>query len=387
MIATSMNETIERTENVEQVEARESPLHAEHVRRGATMIEVDGWLVAESYGDMPAEYAAVRGGRGAGLIDLSARGRLEVSGAEAVMFLNGMMTNDIAKLETGAWMSSAFPNVQGRLIAFARVFKLEGQKFLFDTEAATHQALLKALSRFTLAGDFHVRDVTDELACISVQGANANGAVDHVLSVEAASLDKNYVGVFKYQNLTSIVARATHTGEDGFDVFINKDFAALVYERLVDAGVKPIGFAAANALRIEAGIPRFGADISDQNVVLEAAQDEAVSFTKGCYVGQEIIARIHWRGHVAKRLAGVAFETREPVAVGSTLIAASDGKEAGRVTSSIVSPELGRTVAIAMLRYAYLTPDTELTLKDATTPQSARVVELPFVRGGWHEAK
>lgn len=382
-----MSETIKQTDIVEHTEARESALHSAHIECGARMIEIDGCLVPESYGNTEAEYATVRGEHGAGALDLFARGRLEVKGAEAVMFLNGMMTNDIAKLETGMWMPSAFPNVQGRLIAFARVFRLDNQKFLFDTEAATQGALLKTLSRFTLAGDFHVRDVTNELACISVQGTDANSAVNHVFGVEAANLAKHQVGNFEYQNTTSIITRATHTGEDGFDIFINKSSAPLVYDRLIDTGVKPVGYAASNMLRIEAGIPRFGADISDQNVVLEAGQTEAVSFTKGCYVGQEIIARIHWRGHVAKRLAGVSFETNQSISVGSTLLATSDGKEAGRVTSSTFSPTLGCTVAIAMLRYAYLTPDTELTLKDAPSLQRARVVELPFVRGSWHEAK
>src|SRR5918911_3085343 len=133
---------------------------------------------------LAAEYEAVRGG-GAGLFDLSARGRVEVSGGEAVMFLNGMLTNDVAKLEEGAWMHAAFPNPQGRLLASVRVLR-RGGAFLFDTEGETYPAVLKHLERFTLAGDFHVRDLTSETVMLSVQGARSQEFVACVLNEEAA---------------------------------------------------------------------------------------------------------------------------------------------------------------------------------------------------------
>src|SRR4051794_39429156 len=118
--------------------ARRSPLEDAHVRAGASLREQDGCIVAAHYGDARAEYEAVREGFGAGLFDLSSRGRVEVSGGEAVQFLNGMLTNDVARLEDGAWMHAAFPNPQGRLIAAARVLR-RGDSFLFDTEAATYE--------------------------------------------------------------------------------------------------------------------------------------------------------------------------------------------------------------------------------------------------------
>src|SRR5215213_6921293 len=120
---------------MEQTAIRKSPLDEMHERLGATMIEVGGLLLPASYGETSAEYAAVREG-GAGLIDLSLRGRIEVSGSEAVQFLNGLVTNDVKALSENAWMRAAFPNVQGRLISEARVLRLSGDRFLFDTEAA-----------------------------------------------------------------------------------------------------------------------------------------------------------------------------------------------------------------------------------------------------------
>src|SRR5215204_1190356 len=141
-----MNEAVES-----QAESRRSSLEEAHRRAGAQLREDAGCVVPASYGDAAAEYEAVRGG-GAGLFDLSARGRVEVSGGEAVMFLNGMLTNDVAKLEEGAWMQAALPNPQGRLLASVRVLRDRG-RFLFDTEATTYPTVLKHLERFTLAGD------------------------------------------------------------------------------------------------------------------------------------------------------------------------------------------------------------------------------------------
>ncbi len=130
---------------------QQSPLHDAHVRSGAQLREQDGCLVPASYGDSEVEYRAVRESHSAGLIDLSSRGRIELEGAEVVQFLNGMITNDVKALAVGAWMLAAFPNVQGRLIAFARVLRLDENSFLLDTEAPTHERVRSALERFTLA--------------------------------------------------------------------------------------------------------------------------------------------------------------------------------------------------------------------------------------------
>src|SRR5437764_10776796 len=127
-----------------------SPLDETHMRLGAKMIEDGEWRLPASYADPASEYAVVREG-GAGLIDLSSRGRIEVAGSEAVQFLNGLITNDVKALAENRWMYAAFPNVQGRLIALVRVLRLAGDRFLFDTEAVTPERLMKTLERVTLA--------------------------------------------------------------------------------------------------------------------------------------------------------------------------------------------------------------------------------------------
>jgi folate-binding protein YgfZ len=331
-----------------------------------------------------AEYEAVRGG-GAGLFDLSARGRVEVSGGEAVTFLNGMLTNDVAKLEEGAWMHAAFPNPQGRLLASARVLR-RGGAFLFDTEAETYPAVLKHLERFTLAGDFRVRDLTAETALLSVQGASAPEFVGAALGAEAAATARGRVTRATSGGVEVTVIRATHTSEDGFDLFADAGAAEALRGALVAAGARPCGADALEVLRVEAGVPRYGVDATDANVVLEVVDEaEAVSYTKGCYAGQEIIARIHWRGHVAKRLAGVIFERDAEPPPDARLRDRAEGREAGRITSSVFSPRLHARVALALVKYDFLAPGTELKVFSGDAEVcAAHVAELPLVRGSWY---
>jgi tRNA-modifying protein YgfZ len=362
------------------------PAEVETLRAGADELASDDGGVPAHYGDAGAEYEAVRGG--AGLLDLSARGRVEVSGAEAVQFLNGMVTNDVARLEAGAWFEAAFPNPQGRLLAHARVFR-RGDAFLFDTEAATRAVMLKHLERFTLAGDFRVRDLTEETRLLSVQGLRAAGVVRRVLGAEAAGVPRARLTPAAFGGGEVTIARATHTGEDGFDLFVGVEQAGALWDALAAGGARPVGRDALEVLRVEAGLPRYGVDATEQNVVIEVVDEEAaVSYTKGCYVGQEIIARIHWRGHVAKKLTGLLLEGDAAVPPGARLRAAADGREAGRVTSVARSPRTGRKVALAVVKHDFLQAGTELKVfTDEREVCVARVAGLPLVRGGWHEGE
>ena len=289
------------------------------------MIATDSDVMSQS--DVMAEYAAVRDG-GVGMLDLSARGRISVSGSEAVMFLNGLITNDLKTLGENRWMPAVFPNVQGRLLAAVRVIK-RAHDLLLDTEAVTREKVLKIIERFTLAGDFKVADVTAETTHISLQGRGASDLVAKVFGVEDLPRD----GVWQNDGVT--IVRATHTGEDGYDVIgATETF-----------GATPVSERVQEILRIEAGIARYGRDMDETNVVTETNLDDAVSFTKGCYLGQEIIIRIRHRGHVAKKLTGIRVETDQAIEPGS-IIRSTDEKEIGRITSSTFSPRLGTTVGL-----------------------------------------
>ena len=310
------------------------------------------------------QYAAVRDG-GVGLIDLSSRGRISVSGSEAVMFLNGLITNDMKTLGENRWMPAAFPNVQGRLLAAVRVIRRR-DGFLLDTEAATREKVFKLIERFTLAGDFKVADLTDKIPQISFQGRGASALVEKIYGVKDLARD----GVWQDENVTII--RATHTGEDGFNV--------IGAVPTVAEGVAVVSPEVEEILRIEAGIARYGVDMDETNVVTETNLDDAVSYTKGCYLGQEIIVRIKHRGHVAKKLTGLHFESDQPVNIGAA-IKSTDGKEVGRVTSVTFSPKLQTTIGLGYVRYEHLAPDTPIIVNNV----AGSVQSLPLIRGSWYE--
>lgn len=304
------------------------------------------------------EYEAVRDG-GAGLIDLSAaRGRIRVSGSEATMFLNGLITNDVKNLAQNRWMPAVFPTVQGRLIGAVRVIRGNEPAFLIDTETASHEAVLKTVSRFTLAGDFKVTDVTSETALFTVQGKRAAEVVQKVFETPVSELPAN--GVVE-TNVTII--HATHTGEDGFDIIVEASRAAEIRQALESAGAQPISDETFEILRVEAGIARFGRDMDETNVVPETNLDDAVSFTKGCYVGQEIIVRIKHRGHPAKKLTALRFETDQQIEAG-TVIRSTDNQEIGRVTSAVISPSRG-SIGLGYVRYEYVADGTRVVVGDA----------------------
>lgn len=363
------------SEAAEQIASNKLPLHETHLRLGATMKEQDGWLVPTSYGDEFVEYAAVRE-KGAGLIDLSSRVRFRVSGSEAEQFLNGLITNDMKTLPEHQWMPAAFPNVQGRLIASVRVGRLR-DGFLIDTEAITGEKVFQTLERFTFAGDFHVTELTHLTVLLSIQGKQAVEIIDKVLGESAAKLPKNGLVQDEWLQHELTIWRATHTAEDGLDLIVSANDAQTLWERLVLKGARPVGYEAFETLRIEAGVPRYGVDVDETNVIPEALED-AVSYTKGCYIGQEIIARIKYRGHVAKKLIGIDFD--RPIEVDQQAkIKSVDDKEIGRVTSTTFSPHLGRTIALGYVKYDYAAPGTEVKVPSTSGDIPARVAELPFV--------
>jgi folate-binding protein YgfZ len=292
-------------------------------------------------------YERVRSG-GAGYIEMT-RGMIAVWGNEAVQFLDGMITNDVKTLADGDQMLAAFPNAQGRLLAVARILK-QGDMFWIETEAETRQQLYENLFRFTFAGDFFVEDRSEGFRFFQVYNFDLEGTA-RVLqfaalrgpSVTYAVPDDAYVGS----------ARAIGDRET---VEINDQ----LYE----------------TLRIEDGIPRYGVDTDNTTIVPELGLDGLISYNKGCYIGQEIIARIHFRGHVAKRLTGLMVrDSTEGDVLPPGVELAANGRNAGKVTSSTYSPTLKKVIALAYVRYEFLAAGTQLAAGDT----EVTVNELPLL--------
>ncbi|CAN5671149.1 glycine cleavage T C-terminal barrel domain-containing protein [soil metagenome] len=289
-------------------------------------------------------YNKVRSG-GAGFVEMP-RGLIAVWGKEAVQFLDGLITNDMKTLEDGQQMLAAFPNAQGRLLAVVRVYR-EGERFLFETEEATREKVFNNLFRFTFAGDFFVEDVSCQFRYFDLFG--------YVPPVELGE------GGVRYEGGRSV------------GCFVSSDTAEAFLETLGKLEVVSISDEMYETFRIENGIPLYGIDMDETTIVPELGLDGLISYNKGCYIGQEIIARIHFRGHVAKQLTGLVLPEPGAIAIGSELTTA-DGKNAGRVTSVTYSPKLDKAIALAFVRYDYLAEGTDLVIGDT----SATVVNLPF---------
>ena len=292
-------------------------------------------------------YNHVRSG-GSGFHKMS-RGLIAVWGKEAVQFLDGMITNDMKTLEDGAQMLAAFPNAQGRLIAVVRVLR-QGDRCLFETEAATREVLYNSLFRFTFAGDFFVEDLSEAHAYYEVFGPEPSE------------------GAFVFDSTV------------GKSCFIPADQAKSFEAGLAAAGAVAIDDETYETLRIESGIPKFGVDMDETTIVPELSLDGMISYNKGCYVGQEIIARIHFRGHVAKQLTGIVVDPAEssdgePTIAPGTELTTPDGKNAGRITSVTFSPKLDKTIALGFVRYAHIATGTVLRVND----KAIVVTEIPLV--------
>lgn len=306
-------------------------------------------------------YEQVRAG-GGGFYEQK-RGLIAVWGKEAVQFLDGMITNDMKTLGDGEQMLAAFPNAQGRLLAVIRVLR-QGDRFLIETEEATREKVFNNLFRFTYAGDFFVEDLSGQFGYFEVFGEFPAKSQSREVS-EASGLVGGHI----------------FSGRSTMSYFVPADDAEEFRSSLIAAGVIKIDDELYETLRIESGIPKYGVDMDETTIVPELGLDGLISYNKGCYIGQEIIARIHFRGHVAKQLTGLMFTTQaETRPVGSVLetdaeLTSLDGKNAGRITSVIYSPKLDQQIVLALVRFDYLAEHTVLR----SSGMNLVVKNLPFV--------
>jgi folate-binding protein YgfZ len=324
-------------------------------------------------------YNHIRSG-GAGFIEMP-RGLFAVSGKEAIQFLDGMITNDMKTLAGGAQMLAAFPNAQGRLLAVVRILR-QGDRFLIETEEATREKVFNNLFRFTFAGDFFVEDLSEFFRYFEVFEAESAASLTAGLRTQNATSDT--VGQPTPAVAPASVGSMSFTSGRIPGYFVPSDAAGAFKSTLQANGAAEISADLFETLRIESGIPKYGIDMDENTIVPELGLDGMISYTKGCYIGQEIIARIHFRGHVAKQLAGLIFDQpageQETRPAGSmpqpgNELATADGKNAGRITSVAFSPKLGSNIALAFVRYDYLAAGTKLDGGDL----SATVSKLPFV--------
>ena len=330
-----------------------------HISRRATLAEYHGGLVPARFSDPVAEHCAVRAA--AGVFDFSFRAKVAAKGADRASFLHNMLSNDIKGLAPGRSAYAVLLDLKGHIVADARVYSADDLVFL-DTDADLRDKLVKTLERYIVMDDVALEPL--ELCTVSFQGPRARALVEETLGIALPALSEFDHFPARGPEHPARVVRATSTGEDGYEVWVAPNDLRSLWEtasrKALASGALPCGTEALESLRIEAGIPRYGPDFGEDTLPLEAGLLNALSFTKGCYLGQEIVERARSRGHVNWKLVGLFVEASAPPAPGEKLF--SDGRELGEVTSSCFSPTLGKTLALAYVRREVSEPGTEFTL-------------------------
>lgn len=263
---------------------------------------------------------------GAAVVDLSARGRIRLTGEDRKRLLHAMTTNHVQELEPGQSLYAFFLNAQGRILGDVHVYCAEDH-LLLDLEPEVREKIYAHLDRYIIADDVTLEDVTDTTAELAVAGP------------AAAAMKRG-----------GVVFDTTLTGQPGFRVVVPASEKAALLDELRAAGCVEATAEEARIVRIENGVPRYGEDITEANLAQETGLMHALHFNKGCYLGQEIVERVRSRGHVNKTLRALRIEAAEAPAAGAKVLSAE--KEAGEITSAAYSPAQGCVRALAYLRAA-----------------------------------
>jgi folate-binding protein YgfZ len=329
---------------------------------------------------------------GAGLTERAGRGRLRLSGNDRRDYLQGLLTNDVAALTPGTGCYSAFLTAQGRMITDMRVWEL-GDALLMELPLDLTPGVRDRFEQFVFSEDVTIEDVSPALAQLGLYGAAAARVAAAVLSADepAGTGTGALEGLLPFANrswrfdgVPVIVAASDELGVRGFDVFVDRGQAERLAGALVAAGAERVADDILEVLRIEAGRPAFHADMTEDTIPLEAGiEDRAISQTKGCYVGQEIIIRVLHRGHgrVARRLVGLTLDGAAPVPAAGDRLFAGD-RDIGAVTSATRSLALDRPIALGYVHRDFTEPGTEVAIDHAAARLPSVVTRLPFVARG-----
>jgi folate-binding protein YgfZ len=350
-------------------------LHDVHARLGARFVESDGYLVPEEYAGAAAEHAALR--ERAGVIDRSQRGKIEATGRDRVSFLQGMLTSDVKALVAGQGGRAAFLDVHGKVLSLLVVHSL-ADRLVLEMDRGLVAPTLAGLDRFLISERVELEDASDAHGLLTVAGPEARSTVEKIVGQPVPELRPWHHALLAAEGEPVGVVRNDSLGGEGYDLWVRPEALASWWERATAAGAQPVGQAAWEICRIEAGTVRHGADVTASTLVMEAALDDVYSLNKGCYIGQEVVARVTYRGHVNRKLVGFVFpDARIPAPDAPVRV---DGKDVGRITSAVVSPALGHGVALGYLRREHWEPGTRVEVAGDGEPLTAEVAALPFYR-------
>lgn len=348
------------------------------MQQPASLSDWFGSKTPASRGELGAEYAALR--EGAVVLDMSTVGKLRVTGEDRVTYLQGQLSQDVLPLrQAGNGVFSCLLKPTGQMLSDMVLFST-GDAVLILTPPQTRRVVQERLTQFVIVEDVEITDITEDYALLHLAGPLSASRLEPFVPAEPLSLWHH--GTCTWRGISLAVVRTDRCGEQGYDLLVPVASQEVLWRALLDAGVQPIGYEAFHVRRVEAGIPWFGIDMDESTIPLEAGLGErAISFTKGCYTGQEVIHRIFSRGHTNRSLVGLRL-FGDVVPSYRAPISASDRQDAGWVTSAVRSVALDAVIALCLLRNEYTAPGTTVWIQHESGSLEAQVVPLPLVEPG-----
>ena len=322
-----------------------------------------------SFGNTPAEFRALL--EGCGLFDMSWQAKLVLTGEDRVRWLNGMVTNNVRDLAVGHGVYNFVLTAQGRIVGDLVAYN-RGDFLLVTSDRGQAAGITEIFDRYIIMDDVEVADISDKLWAVGLAGPH----VAHVLKtagIENAQLDPGQVVDLVWHDMGISVARSTHPNLDAYEIWFASEQADRVWDELVAAGATPVGSEALELYRIARGVPLYGRDFGQRDLPQETEQEHALNFTKGCYIGQEIVERIRARAILHRTFTGFLVEGDPPQL--RTKVH-SEGKNIGEITSAarVPYPSGERTVALGYLRREFEAPGTAVLIGE----QKATVQSIPF---------
>lgn len=357
------------------------PLAAFWENQGATIKKEKDWEIPSLFKDFASECEAVR--KGVGLLDLSPRGKIEVTGKDRAAFLHNLLTSDIKSLGLGNGCYTTLLNAQGRVLADINVYVLPNS-ILLETEPGLEGKLIHLLEKSHINEDVILKDVTRDWILISLQGPKSEALVGAlILGPVMVSQEFNHTHMM-IQEISAALIRRSVTGEKGFHLLIPCNKGEPIAKRVLEVGrlygLGLVGSGAYEILRIEAGIPRYGIDMDERVTLPETGLEKlAASGQKGCYPGQEVVARTLTYGGLQRKLSGLIFDKGALPKLGDKIL--KKKQEIGWVTSACHSPVLGKGIALAYLKKGnFESSAEEVSVRCAGADLAAKTTTLPFYK-------
>jgi folate-binding protein YgfZ len=341
-------------------------LKAEHLAAGARLAEFNGCLLPESFAGFESEYRTAR--ETVALLDTNWHAITSLKGPDRARYLNAIVTNNILQLAPGRGTLALLLSPQGRILSELEIFALPEQLLLLS-HASVQDRTTATLDKYIIMDDVELEDATPQMGTLSIEGPRAAIVIQEACGMALESAPDLSIHEVTVGKTPCHLVRRSHFGALGAEFIVRHDHVLVLWRALLGAvyihGGHPVGMKALNSLRLEAGIPWFPADFNDTVIPHEAALEEThISFSKGCYTGQEIVERVRSRGHVNRRRVSLKFSVADPPAISTRLRA--EGSEVGIVTSAGFSPAARTSIGMGYVRREHAAPGSALEFDGGT---------------------